>query len=90
MHKTDANPCERGADRRNPRWKRLGRRVEPFEELAIDWTGLETRTYSVRLLYREVAAEAPEVPMAVEKAPVVPGGNPACWWGPRQGGRERI
>lgn len=43
------------------------------------------RTYSVRLLYQEVAAAAPEeAAEVVEKAPVVQGGNPACWCGPWQ------
>eukprot|EP00434_Breviolum_minutum_P018288 symbB.v1.2.016134.t2/scaffold1221.1/size130907/10 len=52
------------------------------KDASIDWTGLERRTYSVRLLYREVEmksspVQAPEVP----RAPVVEGGNPACWPG---------
>ena len=52
------------------------------KDASIDWTGLERRTYSVRLLYREVEmksspVQAPEVP----RAPVVAGGNPACWRG---------
>lgn len=53
------------------------RRKDP----SIDWTGLERRTYSVRLLYREVeapaAASSPEANRP--RAAVVEGGNPACW-----------
>ncbi|CAE7241890.1 lig-1 [Symbiodinium sp. CCMP2592] len=53
------------------------------KDLHIDWTGLERRTYSVRLLYSEV--QTPTGPKALdaiaERAPVVEGGNPACWRG---------
>eukprot|EP00928_Gymnodinium_smaydae_P011678 TRINITY_DN14281_c0_g1_i2.p1 TRINITY_DN14281_c0_g1~~TRINITY_DN14281_c0_g1_i2.p1 ORF type:complete len:642 (+),score=108.71 TRINITY_DN14281_c0_g1_i2:57-1982(+) len=56
----------------------------------IGWTGLLRRAYSVRLVYRPVAgssqpaesSEAPGVappPQPRSTAPVVPGGNPACW-----------
>ncbi|CAE7705267.1 lig-1 [Symbiodinium sp. CCMP2456] len=52
------------------------------KDLHIDWTGLERRTYSVRLLYNEVQAPSPKALDAIaERAPVVEGGNPACWRG---------
>jgi len=52
------------------------------KDLHIDWTGLERRTYSVRLLYSEVQAPSPKALDAIaERAPVVEGGNPACWRG---------
>ena len=36
------------------RWGWLWATLNTSEDPAIDWTGLERRTYSVRLLYKEV------------------------------------
>eukprot|EP00913_Durusdinium_trenchii_P004653 g4320.t1 len=66
------------------RWGWLWATLNTSEDPAIDWTGLERRTYSVRLLYKEVEAppsKSHSAPVA-PRAPAVEGGNPACWLWP--------
>jgi len=50
--------------------------------LHIAWTGIEIRTYSVRLRFDEVKeVKKTPAPAKGAPAPVVEGGNPACWRG---------
>lgn len=56
------------------------------DALHIEWTGLQRRTYALRLLYEaaahvSVAGQEATRAREAESAPVVEGGNPACWRG---------